>query len=101
MCNTLDPRNSDEVASLIGKAVIVTGGTTGIGRAIARCLVENGAQVLICGRHKAELEEALASFGDKGEAHGIVVDVSRQEDVEKLFAEADRHAATVAVMGKG
>ena len=90
MCNALDPHNSDVATSLTNKTAVVTGGTTGIGRAIALCLAGNGARVLICGRHEAELKEALADLQQAGDAHGVIADISKQEDVEKLIAEADR-----------
>lgn len=90
MCNALDSRNSDVAVSLTNKTAVVTGGTTGIGRAIALCLARSGARVLICGRHEAELKEALADLPREGGAYGVIADVSKQEDVEKLFAEADR-----------
>lgn len=90
MCNTLDLRNSDVATSLTNKTAIVTGGTTGIGRAIALSLVRNGSRVLICGRHESELQQALADIQHEGEGHGLIADVSTQDGVEKLFAEADR-----------
>jgi NADP-dependent 3-hydroxy acid dehydrogenase YdfG len=73
---------------LTGKAVIVSGGTTGIGRATAKLLAAEGARVFIFGRHQRELDEALAEIG--GDSHGTVADQSRQEDIERVFQEADR-----------
>ena len=45
--------------SLIGKKALVTGGGTGIGRAIALDLSEAGATVTVCGRRKEPLEETV------------------------------------------
>jgi 3-oxoacyl-[acyl-carrier protein] reductase len=62
---------------LKGKKAIVTGGTRGIGRAIANLLSEEGCDVGICARTAAQIEEAVASFKVKGvNAFGAVVDVA-------------------------
>ena len=60
-----------------GKKAIVTGGTRGIGRAIANLLVEEGCDIGICARTPAQVEEAVAAFKAKGvKAFGSVVDVA-------------------------
>lgn len=72
-----------------GKAVIVTGGTTGIGRAIAKLLAERGARVLIYGRDEQDLQEALNELEQSGEVLGVNADQSRLEDIQHVFEEAD------------
>ncbi|WP_342658599.1 SDR family oxidoreductase [Sphingomonas sp. NY01] len=73
-----------------GKNIIVTGGTTGIGRAIVRSLADKGARVLTLGRDEAALAEALESFADaRGEVHGISADLGTREGVARFFEEAD------------
>jgi NADP-dependent 3-hydroxy acid dehydrogenase YdfG len=74
---------------LAGKAVVVSGGTTGIGRATALLLATKGAKVLVFGRHEKELRDALHDLKRAGEACGIVADQARHEDVLKVFATAD------------
>lgn len=59
------------------KIVIVTGGATGIGYAIARTFHEEGATVIINGRDQAKLNKAAASIGPR--AHGVVADLLTQE----------------------
>src|SRR5690606_27509556 len=49
--------------SLAGKRVLVTGGTTGIGRALVKMLVEQGARVLTFGRNQPELDDSLENAG--------------------------------------
>ena len=50
-----------------GKTVLVTGGGSGIGRAIARAFLDNGALVAVVGRRRDELEETLAGYDpDRG-----------------------------------
>ncbi|WP_197490695.1 SDR family oxidoreductase [Planctomyces sp. SH-PL62] len=82
----------DDVPEVVaGKAVVVTGGTTGIGRAIALLLAARGARVLVFGRHEPELADAMADLRKAGgEVHGLTADVTKREDVARVFAEADR-----------
>jgi NAD(P)-dependent dehydrogenase (short-subunit alcohol dehydrogenase family) len=75
---------------LRGKRVLVTGGTTGIGRALLKMLAEEGARVLTFGRHERELQDSLANAaGGGGAVSGLTADSSRREDIEKVFAAVD------------
>ncbi len=79
-----------EGIEIAGRSVVVTGGTTGIGRAVALRLAAEGARVLIFGRHEKELEDALADIRNvSDQVHGITADVSNHDDVLRVFAEVD------------
>jgi 3-oxoacyl-[acyl-carrier protein] reductase len=78
-----------EQPSLAGRKAIVTGGTTGIGRAIAVLLAAEGAKVFVCGRTPEHLGDALARIREVGEGEGIDVDLASREGVDKFFAAAD------------
>jgi 3-oxoacyl-[acyl-carrier protein] reductase len=74
---------------LDGKIAIVTGSSRGIGRAIALALAGEGARVVLCGRTKATLDEAVATAqahaqGSGGDAHGVVCDVTTPAGVAAL-----------------
>ena len=75
---------------LNGKTALVTGGTKGIGRAIAESLIREGANVVITARHSADLENAVAELNaiDRGRAVGFSCDVRAQSQVRSLFENA-------------
>ena len=78
-----EPKNAIE--TLEGKTVLVTGGTTGIGRAIAIALAAEGATIFTFGRHAKELKEGLRAIQKAGDADGMVADAAKREDVEAVF----------------
>jgi 3-hydroxy acid dehydrogenase/malonic semialdehyde reductase len=85
--------------SLAGKRVVVSGGTTGIGRALVKMLVEEGAHVLTFGRHQRELDDALANArSGPGEVSGLTADSSEQEDVKRVFAVADERLGGIDIL---
>jgi len=76
---------------LKGKKAIVTGGTRGIGRAIADLLVEEGCDVAICARTQEQVTDAVTAFkAAGGKAYGEAFDVA---DADALAAFVDRAAA--------
>lgn len=97
MSDTAEPPIRDlsdahtEQLGLSGRRVIVTGGTTGIGRAIAVLLASEGAKVFLCGRTPEHLDDALARIREVGEGDGINLDLARREDVARFFAAADAY----------
>lgn len=77
---------------LRGKRILVTGGTTGIGRATVTLLASAGANVLTFGRHQPELQDSLAHAREKAttEVRGLVADVATREGVSAVFEAVDR-----------
>jgi len=78
--------------SLQDKTCLVTGATRGIGAAIARMLLEEGARVVISGRTEASVDRALAAFGPEAsnKVKGKAADLRTYEEVEELFRFVDR-----------
>jgi NAD(P)-dependent dehydrogenase (short-subunit alcohol dehydrogenase family) len=81
---------------LEGKTAIVTGGSSGIGLAIARRFVEEGAHVFIMGRRQAQLDDAVAQIG--GSIVAIQGDVTNADDLERLFNAVARHADQLDIL---
>lgn len=75
-----------DLFDLTGKVALVTGGSKGLGKAMARGFAEQGADIVISSRHEEELrpalEEILKGTGRKGKL--VVADMGRREDVRKL-----------------
>jgi len=77
-----------EMPNLAGRRAIVTGGTTGIGRAIAILLASEGVDVFICGLEAQYLEDALADIRNVGKGDGVVIDLAEPDNVKAVFDQA-------------
>ena len=74
---------------LKGKCALITGGTTGIGRAIANLLASEGARVFVCGRDEEHLADALERIRELGEGDGMAIDLA-EPDAPARFVAAGR-----------
>jgi len=76
---------------LEGRNAVVSGGTRGIGFAVAQALVQAGAGVALCGRNPEHVEQAVSQLTKRGPGKviGKVADVSKSEEVSALFASVD------------
>src|SRR3954447_1765777 len=79
-----------EMFNLTGKVALVTGGSQGLGKAMARGLVEAGADVVIASRRDAELKAALAEIlkGTSRRGAYFVADLSKRPEANKLAKNA-------------
>jgi 3-oxoacyl-[acyl-carrier protein] reductase len=86
-------------AGLRGRIALVTGGSRGIGRAIALRLAELGAAVAICGRDAEKLRETEAEL--RRNTEGVLArtaDVTRAEEVEKLVVETEAKLGAISIL---
>jgi 3-oxoacyl-[acyl-carrier protein] reductase len=83
---------------LEGKSAIVTGAGRGIGKAIARRFLQEGASVLICDLDAGRLEAARDELAAFGTVHGEVVDVTSREEVERLGGRAKEEFGRIDIL---
>jgi len=78
---------SDELFSIADNVTIVSGGSRGIGRELARGFAERGAKVVITGREKETLEQAAKEISTADSTvHPVVCDVSQPDDIERMVS---------------
>lgn len=81
------------------KVVIITGGSSGIGKAMAEKFGREGSKILITGRNKEELARATEELRKKGiTIQSFQADVSVEEDNRKMAEEAIKHYGTIDVL---
>jgi gluconate 5-dehydrogenase len=76
--------------TLENETALITGGGTGIGLGIARCMVQNGARVVLVGRREEPLAKACADLG--GQASFVAADITRLDAAAELVATAAKVA---------
>jgi 3-oxoacyl-[acyl-carrier protein] reductase len=85
--------------SLAGRVAIVTGGTRGIGAAIATLLAEHGTHVVVSGRDPDRVEGAVKALnGLAGRVVGLAADAARREDAERLVEVAKQEFGRLDVV---
>lgn len=87
--------------SLAGKLALITGGGSGIGFDIARCMVEAGATVVITGRREQPLRDAIAALTTgraAKSAHYIVNDVTERDRLEGLVAAIETQYGPIDIL---
>jgi NAD(P)-dependent dehydrogenase (short-subunit alcohol dehydrogenase family) len=90
---------SSDSKKLLGKVALITGGSRGIGRAIASAFAQAGAQVFICGRNQASLDLAVREIRSQG---GIIEaaagDIARNADVKQIVQSALQRFGAIDVL---
>ncbi|MEZ5843208.1 MAG: SDR family oxidoreductase [Hyphomicrobiaceae bacterium] len=87
--------------TMTGRNALITGGSLGIGRAIALRFLEAGAGVAIVARRREVLDEArmaLASAGHAGQVVAVAADISSIEGCSRAFGEAERQLGQIDVV---
>ena len=80
------------------KVALVTGGSRGIGRAIAKQLLAEGAKVVICGRKEEGLAEAVETLKGGNRLLTIRAHIAREGDVDTLFQRAVEQFGTIDIL---
>ncbi len=84
---------------LVGKVAVVTGGGTGIGRAIALAFSKEGAKVGVIGRRREKLAETVKAVRDAGgEAISLVCDVMNTQDAQRAIVDTEKEFGCVNVL---
>jgi NAD(P)-dependent dehydrogenase (short-subunit alcohol dehydrogenase family) len=90
-----------KINSLFGvaeKSVVITGGASGIGLAMARTFLENGAKVTIVDMNKDALATQLAQLRSLGQVHAAAANITNSASISQALAEAaERHGGVDAV----
>lgn len=84
------------MSGLNGKVAVITGGSSGIGLATAKCFVKEGAYVFITGRRQSELDKAVLEIGSNVTA--VKGDVSNLGDLDKLYAEVEAKKGKIDIL---
>src|SRR5207342_2728963 len=78
----------DNLFSVRDQVVLVSGGSRGIGRALAEGFAERGAQVTISGREQATLEQTAGEISKAPQrVRAIVADVAKPDDISRLVGQ--------------
>ena len=87
------------------RTAVITGGTRGIGRAVAETFVDAGARVVICGRETADIDETVDELNDthtdpdeEARVSGLRTDVRDEYEVERLMEHAARRGSGIDIV---
>jgi 3-oxoacyl-[acyl-carrier protein] reductase len=84
-----------------GRIALVTGGTRGIGRAVARALAGDGWSVVVSGRDAARVEQTSRELAETAAGQpilGLVGDMGKSEDVQRLVAETHQRFSRIDLL---
>jgi NAD(P)-dependent dehydrogenase (short-subunit alcohol dehydrogenase family) len=85
--------------SIAGDVVLITGGSRGLGLALARRFAREGCRVAICARDEEELGRAREDLEKRGSyVYALACDVTRKSDVERTIAEVTRHFGRIDIL---
>jgi len=90
---------SEMSLDLTGKAALVTGGSRGLGKAIATAMAGKGAHVIICGRKQDNLDQAVDDLGQKGlDVAAFRANVGSSDEVAALFRWVEEHFGRLDIL---
>jgi NAD(P)-dependent dehydrogenase (short-subunit alcohol dehydrogenase family) len=83
---------------LTDKAVLVSGGSSGIGRAAVRRFLEEGGRVYLCGLDADEVRSTVGELSSLGPVDGMACDVGHEDDVARLVDAAEAALGSIDVL---
>lgn len=87
------------MTDLTNQVALITGGGTGIGRAVALALAQQGAKLVVCGRRLAPLQAVAAEIeANGGQLLVVQADVSSLDDIQRLVAETVQTLGTIHIV---
>ncbi|HEY0947482.1 MAG TPA: SDR family oxidoreductase [Opitutaceae bacterium] len=92
----MNPTHTTSSLKLAGKIALITGGSSGLGLATARCFIAEGARVFITGRRQAELDAAARELGPQ--ATPIQGDIAKSADLDRIFATIKAQAGRLDIL---
>jgi len=87
------------MASLMGKKIVVVGGSSGIGLGVAAAALARGAELVIIGRSQDKLLRAQQALGDDGRVRTVTADMMREAEIAAAFAGAGAFDHLVSTAG--
>jgi len=93
-----DEHTIQQLFSLEGKTALITGGTSGIGLALARGLLQNGVRVVIASRRQEKCDLALAELTPFGDCVAVCADVTRADDRARLLETAAESLGSLSIL---
>ena len=89
-------KQTEAAFDLKGQAALITGGGTGLGLGMARCLVKAGAKVVLVGRREPELKKACEALG--ADAQALPADITRVAEAPALIDKAESMGGPLSVL---
>jgi NADP-dependent 3-hydroxy acid dehydrogenase YdfG len=83
---------------LAGKTALVTGGGSGIGQAVARLFLEEGARVAIAGRNQAKLDDVARQLGSPGDLFASAADIADVRQVQELVERVKQRLGPIDIL---
>jgi NAD(P)-dependent dehydrogenase (short-subunit alcohol dehydrogenase family) len=88
-----------DIYAIAGKVALITGGSRGIGQAIAELFAERGAEVVICSRKQESVDEVAEAIRAKGgKCHAFAAHVGKLEEIERLVKTLDERGLAVDIL---
>ena len=82
--------------NLEGKKALITGASGGIGKEIAKVLIEHNAEICVSGRNLEELNALKKSLGEK--CHIVTCDLSKKDEISKLITKTDEFLGHIDIL---